>query len=101
MPKLLIYFAACILLLGALPMPYGYYMPLRLVGCGVFICAAFITYDRNEDVLPWVFGVLAILFNPIFKVHLPKELWTVVDVCSSILLLAARKKLLANQKADT
>ena len=101
MPKPLIYIAASLLLLGASPLPYGYYMLLRFVACGVFVWAAFITYEKNEEVLPWVFGVLAVLFNPIFKIHLPKELWAVVDVCSGILLLAVSKKLLGNKKANT
>lgn len=101
MPKPLIYIAATLLLLGALPLPYGYYILLRLVACGVFAWAAFITYEKKEEVLPWVFGILAILFNPIFKIHLPKELWALVDVCSGIFLLAVRKKLLGNEEANT
>ena len=89
------------MLFGAFPLPYGYYMLLRVVACGVFAWAAFITYEKNEEVLPWIFGILAILFNPIFKIHLPKELWAVVDVCSGILLLTVSKKLLGNEKANT
>jgi hypothetical protein len=76
-------------------------MLLRLVACGVFAWAAFITYEKKEEVLPWVFGILAILFNPIFKIHLPKELWALVDVGSGIFLLAVSKKLLANEEANT
>lgn len=100
LPKPLIYIAAALLLLGALPLPYGYYTLLRLLACAVFAWAAFITYEKNEEVLPWVFGILAILFNPIFKIHLPKELWAVVDVCCGILLLAVSKKIAANENEN-
>lgn len=101
LPKPLIYIAATLLFLGALPLPYGYYMLLRFVACGAFAWAAFITYENNEEVLPWVFGILAVLFNPIFKTHLPKELWAVVDVCSGVFLLAVSKKLLGNERTNT
>ena len=69
------------LFIGVLPLPYGYYMLLRFVACAVFVWAAFITYENNEEVLPWVFGILAIVFNPIIKIHFPKELWAVIDLC--------------------
>jgi hypothetical protein len=37
---------------------------------GVFAWAAYIAFERNEDILPWVFIVLAIIFNPILKILL-------------------------------
>jgi hypothetical protein len=54
MPIAVIYAAAAMLLLGAATLPYGYYMLLRLVACGVFSFAAFIAFDRKHKVLPWV-----------------------------------------------
>jgi hypothetical protein len=101
LPKSLIYIVSGLLFVGALPLPYGYYMLLRLVVCGIFAWAAYITYERKKDVLPWVFGILAIMFNPIMKIHLPKELWAVVDVCSGIFLLAVSTELLPSKEAKT
>lgn len=98
MPVAVIYIAAAMLFLGAAPLPYGYYMLLRLVATGVFVWAAFIVYEHGHKSLPWVYGVLAILFNPLLKVHLPKEVWAVVDVGSGILLLVTSKKILARKK---
>lgn len=97
MPKPLIYITAGMLFLGALPLPYGYYMLLRLVACGVFAWAAFITYEKNEEILPWVFGIFAIIFNPIFKIHFPKELWAVIDVCSGVFLLLTSKRFIGQE----
>lgn len=90
MPVAVIYIAAAMLFIGAAPLPYGYYMLLRLVATGVFIWAALIAYERKNASLPWVYGVLALLFNPLIKIHLPKELWAVVDVSSGVLLLATK-----------
>lgn len=90
MPLAVIYIAAALLFIGAAPMPYGYYMLLRLIATGIFIWAAFLAYERKHESLPWVYGVLAILFNPLIKIHLPKELWAVVDIGSGILLLVTK-----------
>lgn len=100
-PKPLIYITAGLLFLGVLPLPYGYYMLLRLIACGVFAWAAFITYEKNEEILPWVFGILALVFNPIIKIHFPKELWAVIDVCSGIFLLLVSKQLLSCDERST
>ncbi len=89
MPKTAIYIAAALLFLGVLPLPYGYYTLLRMVAFGVFAWAAFIAFERRGSVLPWVFVLLAILFNPIITIHFPKELWAVLDLCSGALLIFA------------
>ena len=92
MPVGVIYACAAMLFIGAMPLPYGYFTLLRLVACGVFAWASFVTADRKHKVLPWIFGLAALLFNPIVKVHLSKELWALVDIAAGILLLATAKK---------
>ncbi|WP_049781168.1 DUF6804 family protein [Hahella chejuensis] len=101
MPKAVIFIAAGMLFVGVLSLPYGYYMLLRIVACGVFAWAAFITYEKNEEVVPWVFGILAIVFNPLIKIHFSKELWAVVDFCSGLFLLIVSKKLISNEQDPT
>ena len=93
MPIPVIYITAIMLFIGAAPLPYGYYMLLRLVATGVLILAAYISYERKEKLLPWILCVLALLFNPIFKVHFPKELWTIIDIGTGIFLLVIRTKI--------
>jgi hypothetical protein len=101
MPKPLIYIAAGFLLIGVFPLPYGYYMLLRFIACGVFAWAAYIAFERNEDILPWVFIVLAIIFNPILKIHFPKEMWAVIDFLSGIFLILIREKIQESDKQST
>lgn len=93
MPIPVIYIAVVMLFVGAAPLPYGYYMLLRLVATGVLMWAAFVAYERKFEVVPWVYGVLAILFNPIVKIHLPKELWAAIDVGTGIFILATKSKI--------
>ena len=101
MPVAPIYITSALLFIGAVPLPYGYYMLLRIAACGFFIWAAVVTYERKSQYLPWVFGLLALLFNPIIKIHLPKELWAVIDVASGILVLAVKKNLLESEREGT
>ncbi|SSC08304.1 hypothetical protein BTURTLESOX_2423 [bacterium endosymbiont of Bathymodiolus sp. 5 South] len=76
-------------------------MLLRFIACGVFAWAAYIAFERNEDILPWVFIVLAIIFNPILKIHFPKEMWVVIDFFSGIFLILIREKIQENDKQST
>ena len=100
MPLPVIYITAIMLFIGAAPLPYGYYMLLRLVATGVLLWAAYVSYERKYDYLPWVFGILTLVFNPIFKIHFPKELWSVIDVGTGMLLLVVRGKIQDNKNGN-
>lgn len=95
MPVSIIYSVAALLALGAAPLPYGYYMFLRLIGCAAFGMATFISHRRGAKVLPFAYGALALVFNPFFKVHLPKEVWAAVDVASAVFLAVTAKRIRA------
>lgn len=101
MPVAVIYITASMLFIGAAPLPYGFYMLLRLVATGVFIWAACVAYERKSEALPWVYGVLALLFNPLIKIHLPKELWAIVDIGSGVLLLATKSTIQQRANENT
>ncbi|MCP4607515.1 MAG: hypothetical protein GY845_02200 [Planctomycetes bacterium] len=100
-PKPVIYIASGLLFVGVLPLPYGYYMLLRIVVCGIFAWAAYVSFERNEDILPWVFIVLAIVFNPILKIYFPKEIWAAIDFCSGLFLVLIRSKIQENGRQST
>jgi hypothetical protein len=88
MPQIVLYAVAGMLALGAAPLPYGYYTFLRLVACATFVFAAYVLFTKKAKALPFVFAALAVLFNPIIKVHLPKEVWAGVDVVCAVFLAA-------------
>lgn len=96
MPPVVIYLCAAMLFVGAAPLPYGYYTLLRLVACGVFAFAAFVAFERKNKTLPWIYGLLALVYNPIIKIFLPKEIWALVDVAAGILLLSTAKTVKTN-----
>ena len=72
---------AVLLLLAILPLPYGYYTLLRLVVTVAAVRLAYREYGRSAGVTAFVvvFAGIALLFNPIVPVHLPKEWWQVLD----------------------
>ena len=92
-PKPVIYIASGFLFVGVLSLPYGYYMLLRFVACGVFAWAAYVSFERNENILPWVFTILTVVFNPILKIHFPKEIWVGIDFFSGLFLILIRSKI--------
>jgi hypothetical protein len=59
--------------------PYSFYTLLRWICCPVFAYSAFAAYEKNRVVWVWVFGVLAALYNPIFRVHLDRSTWIGVN----------------------
>ena len=88
MPPIVIYVAVGMLWIGAAPLPYGYYTLLRLVVTIVFVWAAYVAYQGKQNMLLYVFGLLALLFNPIIPIYLDKTLWAVIDIAAGIFLLA-------------
>ena len=71
-----------LMLVAALgPWPYGYYVLLRLVVCLASIAVAW-RLREGSGPLMWAFVALAILYNPIVKVPLGREVWMVVNLIS-------------------
>lgn len=75
-------FIASLLLLWAFnPVnPYGYYVFLRLVCCVVFAYLAFQAFSKQKHGWGWAFVVTALLYNPIIRVNLSREIWSVINV---------------------
>lgn len=66
---------------------YTYYTLLRWVCCGVFAYLAFQSFEQKMQGWVWILGITALLYNPIFRVHLNRELWSIVNVVTIIILI--------------
>jgi Family of unknown function (DUF6804) len=55
--------------------PYSFYTFLRWICCPIFAYSAFTAYEKNCVLWVWIFGLLAGLYNPIFRVHLDRSTW--------------------------
>lgn len=78
-----------LLLIGLADLPTGYYTLVRFAVCLVSALSCYWSYKSDDKVgiATVVFGVLAILFNPIIPIYLhEKEIWTVIDIAAAVLL---------------
>lgn len=83
-------FAALCLLVAILPWPYGYYVFLRIVVCIAALFVIAVAYERRQTWAMCLWGIVAILFNPIIKIPLSREIWQPIDfVCTILFLIAA------------
>ena len=87
-----------LLLLCLAPMPYGYYQLVRFIAAVVFIVLAWHNYNTKEVCLTVVFGALALLFQPFFKIALGRILWNIVDVIVAGMLIIMWIKLHVSNK---
>ncbi len=72
-------------------MPYGYYTLSRFVVCACSIYFMHRIYLKNQTSFVWVFGFLALLYNPIIPVHLyQKEIWMVVNAITAVLFFVKK-----------
>lgn len=75
---------ACVLLAVALfPLPYGYYQFLRLGICGLAIWLLISDYNKTESLSIGLI-ITAIAYNPIFRIHFDKGIWSIINVITII-----------------
>jgi hypothetical protein len=69
--------------------PYGFFTLLRFI---VFSSSTYITwmaYVAQREKWAWVFGFLAVLFNPFIVIHLNREIWIVIDLIVGIFMIVS------------
>jgi len=87
-PWLLWLIPIALLLIATTRMPYGYHTLTRIVVCGFAVILAYVAWE--EKVLfsrSWavVFGLIAVLFNPIILVYLKRSTWFDIDIGVAII----------------
>lgn len=76
-----------VLLIVAIPeLPYGYYVFLRWVVCASSGFTAFVSSKLEKRFWMILYGLIAILFNPIVPIYLEKEIWVVIDIIIAIVI---------------
>lgn len=73
--------------------PYGYYIILRIVICAIFLHLVARAFKMEKDLWVWIFGVMAAIYNPIIRVHLTRDLWSVINVLTIIVLALSMRTL--------
>jgi len=80
---------AILLAVAIAQLPYGYYTFLRWATCAVAVFIAFQAYQWKRIWATWLFGAIAILFNPFVPVYLTKEIWQPIDIVCALLFVAS------------
>ena len=88
---------AILFLLGALgDWEYGYYQFLRWTVFAIGAYSAYLVVSKGrKEVWVWIFGAIAVLFNPILPIYLSKSTWQILDVIVAgifLISLIATKK---------
>src|SRR5438874_2039216 len=76
-----------------------FYTLLRWVCCAVFAYSAVTAFQMKRVLWTWIFGVLAVLFNPIAPVYLQRDTWRVID-CAAIAVMLIAAVVLARKQSS-
>lgn len=74
------------LLLCLAPMPYGYYMIVRIVTMVAFGMMGCDYAKSRRKEMAWACLAVVILFQPFFKIPLGRDLWNCVDVAAALFI---------------
>lgn len=80
MDKIIKIVLAVLFFLCLVDMPYGYYQFVRFAGLVGFAILAYQANQENKQTEMIIYGALALLFQPFFKIALGREIWNVIDV---------------------
>lgn len=78
---------AILFFLCLVDMPYGYYQFVRFSGLIGFVILAYQAHEQGRQTEMFIYGGLALLFQPFFKIALGREIWNIVDVIVGIGLI--------------
>lgn len=78
---------AILLFLCLADMPYGFYQFVRFAAMIGFGILAFQSAESENKSFLIIYGALALLFQPFFKIALGRELWNIVDVIVAVGLI--------------
>lgn len=89
-PWWLLVIASALLLIATEKMPYGYYTLTRIVVCGLACLFAYVGWEGDVASRIWstIFGLAAVLFNPIFPIHLSRGNWFGIDIGVAVIFAA-------------
>lgn len=91
--------AVPLLLIGGIapPLPYGFYTFLRIVTCIWGIRTIIRTQEAKG--FPFLLSIgLTILYNPIIRIHFPREIWEPINIVTAILVAVVEMCILSVKK---
>ena len=68
-------------------MPYGYFQLVRFAALIGFAILAYNSNEQRQKTEVIIYVCLAVLFQPLFKIALGRQLWNVIDVVVGVGLI--------------
>nr|DAL84897.1 MAG TPA: hypothetical protein [Caudoviricetes sp.] len=65
--------------------PYNALRWITFIYCGY----AALYWCERKVIFIWIFSTMAIIINPVFKFHMQKSNWQVIDIIFSIIIVAS------------
>ena len=72
-----------------LSMPYGYYQLVRFIALAGFAILAYMSNEQGRKTETIIYVCLGLLFQPIIKIALGRQLWNIMDVIVGIGLIVS------------
>lgn len=69
--------------------PYGFFTLLRFVVFASSAYVAYMAYEAKKEKWVWIFGFLAVLFNPFIIIHLNRDIWSVIDLIAGVFMVSS------------
>lgn len=86
--KGLLIVCAVLLFLGITDLPIGFYTFLRIVVTIGAVAVVFTEFDNRLNIWVIMFGIMAIIFNPIIPVYLnDKSAWMSIDIICGVIFI--------------
>jgi drug/metabolite transporter (DMT)-like permease len=64
-------------------LPYFFYVLLRVLICAASAYLSTKRYQERRTPWVWIFGAIALLFNPVFPVRMTRPDWQVINVLTA------------------
>lgn len=77
--------------------PYGYYVLLRWICSATLAYLAWRAHLLNRAGLTWILAVGAMIYNPVFRVHAARGLWSIINVATMVVLIVSVRLLRVRQ----
>jgi len=85
--KYLAVVASIMLIIALSELPYGYYMVLRFVVCGVSALGILHYLGTDNRGVAFILFIVAIVFNPLQPIHFERSTWVMIDLFAAGILL--------------
>ena len=82
-------FLIILMLISLFRLTYGYYQLIRYIALVGFAILAYYEYERKNVPMAIVYIGLVLLFQPVVKVPLGRQIWNIVDVVVAVWLVVS------------